>query len=374
MSNHPQLYTARLRRAAKSLITWPLRYWRGNWWHKTLSVAVLAFALCVGTMYGIALWYQHSEKDKQQTLGVTFIADYATYLGLNAHQTYQAILGDLQVKHLRLVSYWADIEPVQGQYDFSELDYEMAQAQAHHAKVTLAIGLRQPRWPECHAPSWIDTSKPESAWVPQLHTYMSVVINRYKGNSALESYQLENEFFNNFGACNNFDRTRLNNELALVRKLDPKHPVIISRSNNYIGFSMREPLPDEIGISVYRRVWDGAVTKRYFQYPYPSWYYAFLAGGEKLLTGKDSVIHELQTEPWPPHGQDILSTSLAEQNQTFDAQRLRTTTAFAKQTGIKQIDLWGAEYWYYRAQTLHDDSVWNTARQIFHEEQTPSSR
>jgi hypothetical protein len=154
-------------------------------------------------------------------------------------------------------------------------------------------------------------------------------------------------------------------ELALVRQLDPHHPVIISRSNNYVGFSIRKPLPDQVGISVYRRVWDGVVTHRYFQYPYPSWYYAFLAGGEKLLTGKDSVIHELQAEPWPPHGQDILSTPLIEQNQTFDAKRLQATTTFAEQTGIRQIDLWGAEYWYYRAQTLHDPSVWQTAQQIF---------
>jgi len=342
-----------------------IAYWRKNWWHKVVAVAVVLAVVCGSTMYGIALWYQHEQKNKPTTLGVTFIADYANYLGLDAHQTYMAILNDLHVKHLRLVSYWSDIEPTPGQYNFSELDWEVQQAQAHNAKISLAIGLRQPRWPECHPPGWIDTSKPEATWEPALKQYIAAVVSRYKSNPALQSYQLENEYFNSFGGCNNFDRARLSSELALVKKLDPQHPVIISRSNNYAGLATRQPLPDIIGISVYRHVWNSVLWHRYVTYPFPSWYYAFLAGAEQIVTGKPAVIHELQTEPWPPDDLDIPHISLREQNKTFTAQTLADTTKFGKQTGIKDIDLWGAEYWYYRMVTLHDPSVWNTAEQIF---------
>ncbi len=320
--------------------------------------------LLTAGMYGVAEWYLHSQPDKPTTIGVSFIPDYASYLGVDPHKTLDALL-HIGVRHLRLVSYWSDIEPVAGTYNFSELDYEMQQAQAAGAKVTLSIGLRQPRWPECHPPDWIDTTQPESAWTPQLNSYMSAVINRYKGSPALQSYQLENEFFNRFGSCNNFDRSRLNHELALTHKLDARHPVIITRSNNYIGFSLSAPLPDQIGLSVYRRVWDGNLSQRYFQYFYPSWYYAFLAGSQQILTGKPSVLHELQAEPWPAGGKGIKNTSLAEQSQTLDAKRLTGTVTFARNTGLKQIDLWGGEYWYYRMHILGDPSVWKAAQKEF---------
>ncbi|HSX07097.1 MAG TPA: beta-galactosidase [Candidatus Saccharimonadia bacterium] len=340
-------------------------YWRKNWWHRIVTIAIVIGVLCGSSMYSIALWYQHEQKGKSTTLGVTFIADYATSLSLDAHKTYTAILDDLHVKHLRLVSYWSDVEPTEGNYDFSELDWEMQQAQIHGAKVSLAIGLRQPRWPECHPPTWVDTTKPVQTWQPRLEQYITAVINRYKHNPALESYQLENEYYlSAFGECNNFSRTRLSSELALVRRLDSAHQVIMSRSDNYAGFSLRQPLPDVVGISIYRHVWAGPLH-HYLTYPFPSWYYAFLAGGEQILTGKPSVIHELQTEPWPPNGQDITKTSLPEQNKTLDAKTLKSTVKFGKQTGIQNIDLWGAEYWYYRMVKLHDPSVWNAAKYIF---------
>lgn len=339
---------------------------RKQFWIR-LAMGLAAFILLItSTMYGIALWYQHKQAGKPYELGVTFIPAYASYLGVDPHETLDAIINDLGVRKFRLVSYWNEIEQKQGAYDFSNLDWQMAEAEKAGASVSLAIGLRQPRWPECHAPDWVDTSQPTNQWQPALEAYMTAVINRYKDSPSLSSYQLENEFFNTFGDCDNFDRQRLSDELALVHKLDPHHPVIISRSNNYAGLPLRDPLPDVHGISIYRKVYSPWV-KGYFTYPFPSWYYAFLAGAQELTSDKPSVIHELQTEPWPANGQGITEVSLDEQNKTFDAAQLQANVAFAKQTGIRSIDLWGAEYWYYRWQVLDDDSVWQTARTIFSE-------
>ncbi|HEU4966394.1 MAG TPA: beta-galactosidase [Candidatus Saccharimonadales bacterium] len=344
---------------------WFVDYWRRSWGRKALVCFLLLTALCLCSMYGIARWYIWQEEKKPLVIGTSFIADYAWSLGLDAHQTMLAILDDLHVKHLRLVSYWNDIEPQKGQYSFSELDWEFAQANAHHAKVTLAIGLRQPRWPECHVPSWVDPTAPQSQWQPQLEQFIGTVVQRYKNNPALESYQLENEYYlDTFGICSNDKRERLTAEMDLVHAIDPKHTLIVSRSDNALGWPIHPQLPDQTGISIYRRVWT-PILGRYIEYPFPSWYYAFLAGGEKIMTGRDTVIHELQTEPWPPHGTPFTQVSLAEQNKSFDAARFKDTVAFAKNTGMRPIDLWGAEYWYYRKEKLHDPSLWQVAQQAF---------
>lgn len=315
-------------------------------------------------MYGIAQWYIHTEASKPLQLGVSFIPDYATYLGVDPQQTMDSLIG-IGVKHFRLVSYWSDIEPTPGHYDFSQLDWQFRKAEAAHATITLSIGLRQPRWPECHMPDWA-SGEPVSQWQPQLEQVMQAVINRYKTSPSLDSYQLENEYFlHGFGTCTNFDRQRLVDEFNLVKKLDSRHPVIISRSNNAIGIPVGPPKPDEYGVSVYKRVWDAGITHRYLEYPFPAWYYAFLAGLQKIHDGRDMIIHEMQAEAWAPNGKQLPQISLAEQNKSLDAKRLRDRFQYGKATGMREIDMWGGEYWYYRMVKLHDPSLWNVAQQEF---------
>jgi hypothetical protein len=356
--------TSYIKRLVKALKQWPINYWRKNWWHKILSVLFILMLLLIGTMYGIAQWYIHSEEHIPLQLGVSFIPDYAESLGINPEATMDALL-HIGVKQFRLVSYWSDGEPTPGHYDFSQLDWEFQKAQAAHAKIILTLGLRQPRWPECHMPTWA-SQEPESQWEPQLENYMQAVVERYKNSPSLESYQVENEYFlQGFGTCTNMDRSRLISEYNLVKRLDPKHPIIVTRSDNAIGIPVGQPQPSEFSISIYRRVWDAGVTHRYLEYPFPAWYYAFLAGWQKLADHKDMMIGELQAEAWAPNSKTIPEISLAEQNKSINAQRLKGVFNYGKATGMRSIDLWGAEYWYYRMTVLHDPSLWNVAKQEF---------
>ena len=338
--------------------------WRGSRWHKTLVCLAAAAILFLGGMYTVAEWYIHKHNKEPLALGVTFIPDYAQSFGLEPHQTLKAILGDLGVKRVRLVSYWKDIETSPGKYDFSKLDWQFAMANKYNAQISLAIGLRQPRWPECHEPDWVDISQPARQWTPELFKYMTAVIEHYKNNPALHDYELENEYFMKvFGECKNFDRDRLIQELALVKQLDPGRMVEISRSNNWVGLPVGQPTPDVFGISVYKRVWDQTLTHRYFEYPLPPWFYAALAGGGEIVTGRKMIIHELQAEPWPPAGTGILQAPLSEQFKSMNADRLKKRIKYGENTGIRTIDLWGAEWWYWLKTKKGDSSVWNVVKQ-----------
>lgn len=351
--------------------------WLGLGWPKSkllsrfLIFLIVIIFVSVGTMYGVAQWYIAKHKDQPVSIGTTFIPNYARSFGLDPKETFDAMITDLGIKRIRLVSYWTTHEPTPGKYDFSELDWQFEKAVEEDIKVSLAIGLRQPRWPECHMPKWAE-ELPKSVWSERLKDYMEQVINRYKDNPALESYQLENEFFLSvFGICPDFTRERLIDEYEFVKSLDPNHPVIISRSNNAMGLPVGEPQPDMFAVSIYKRVWDKSLTKRYIEYPFPAWFYGSLAGGGEILTGKDLFVHELQAEAWLPDKPDEFSmsdpASIPEQNKSLDAERLADRFDYGIATGMKTIDAWGAEWWYWRKVKANDPSLWNTAKQKIQE-------
>jgi hypothetical protein len=363
----------KLRRAWQWLRGWPVHYWRRGWWPKLQMIVLVTLVVCLGIMYGIARWYIWSERGKPFELGTSFIPAYAQSLSLDPEQTMDALIGDVGVKHFRLVSYWDQLEPAPGQFDFSSLDWQFQKVEAAHGTVSLSLGLRQPRWPECHMPSWA-ASEPKSVWEPQLNAFITAVVNRYKTSPALQSYQVENEYFlKGFGICQTIagalDRSRLVDEFNLVKKLDGQHTVIINRSNNALGWPVGQPQPDKFGISIYKRVWDATLTHRYLEYPFPAWYYAFVAGTEKIFTGKDLMIHELQAESWGPEGKSLDQISATEGDKSLDAKRLSGRVKFAEGTGMKEAYLWGSEYWYFRMQKQHDPSLWNAAKQLFADQQ-----
>lgn len=313
--------------------------------------------------YAISYWYMKKHANEPLVMSTTFIPSYAEWLGVEPKETMQALIDDLGFRHFRLVSYWKDIEREQGTYDFSNLDWQFEKAEDSGSKITLAIGLRQPRWPECHMPEWA-MNEPMEVWSPQLNEFIEAVVNRYKSSPALESYQLENEFFMTvFGECPDFTRERLVSEFELVKRTDPYHPVIITRSNNWGGIPIGAPTPDQFGVSVYKRVWDKTITKRYFEYPYPPWFYGALAGAGEIVTGKSMIVHELQMEPWSPEGLSLVTSPIEEQNKSMNAERLKDRFQYGRETGMRFIGTWGAEWWYARKQIHGDPSLWNVAKE-----------
>lgn len=339
-----------------------IRYWQRGIWQKiwvSLSVFVLLF---VSGMYAIAQWYIIRNQDKPLVYGATFIPSYAESFGLNAEETMAAMIDDLGFKHLRLVSYWSSGEKERGVYDFSYLDWQLEKARQNDVKITLAIGLRQPRWPECHMPEWA-RPLPKSEWEQPLMDYIRATVERYRNDPIIESWQLENEYFlRPFGICPDYSRERLVAEYDLVKSLDDTRPLIVTRSNNALGWAVGEPRPDISAVSIYKRVWDRTITKRYVEYPFPAWFYANLAGWNELLHGSDTFIHELQAESWLPDGFEMHTASTEELYKSFSPDRLEDRLEFAEATGMKRIDLWGPEWWYYMKEKRGAPELWETGK------------
>jgi hypothetical protein len=308
----------------------------------------------------LAWGYRFSQRDIPVSYGVSFSLKYADELGVDWKANFTALLDDLQIRRYRLMSYWNYHEPENGRYDFKALDWQMDEAAKRGAKVMLATGLRQPRWPECHIPAWA-ADLPADQWQRELDEYIAVVAQRYSQHPALDTYQLENEYFNrNFGTCDQYGYSvdRLRREKDIIHSVDPRHPVVISFANQ-LGMPLRGPHPDLYATSLYR----GNYIKRlgYITYPIPSHFYAAKSQLVRWLHGREVIIHELQLEPWGPRATKDLSDG--DQLHYMPTERMADTFVFARRTGMKEIHLWGAEWWYWRKEHRNDPAMWETARE-----------
>ncbi len=338
----------------------PAHGWQRSWWGRSL-IALLATVVVFASapLWNPVLFPPVS----QPNYGVSFSEKRSTELGLDWRANYLALLDDLKIKNYRLMSYWDVHERMRGQLDFRSLDWQMDEAAKRGAKVSLAIGLRQPRWPECHEPAWA-TKITGNEWKQALYSYMETVVKRYEHHPALISWQLENEGMNDwFGMCGKSDRTRLIEEFKLVKSLS-SHPIWMSLSDQH-GLPLGQPWPDKFGYSVYRIVWSEKTWpyKGYLTYPTPIWYHRARAAVIHAYTGRDIFIHELQLEPWGP--KDFKDMSTDEQNISMSTKQIGENVYFAREIGARDIYTWGSEWWYWRKTIKNDPSVWETVRTEF---------
>jgi hypothetical protein len=187
---------------------------------------------------------------------------------------------------------------------------------------------------------------------------MTKVVDRYKASPALESWHLENEYFNrNFGNCDDFSTKRLKDEVDLIHNLDSEHPVVLTLADQ-LGFPLFSTKSDIYATSLYRGNYVKFVG--YIPYPITTHFYSGKAFFIKLLRKRDIYIHELQLEPWGP--KPIRDLTLAEQDKYMGYDQIVGNIRFGVQTGMKKMYLWGAEWWYWRKVKFDDPSVWNTVK------------
>ncbi|HEY4502575.1 MAG TPA: cellulase family glycosylhydrolase [Candidatus Paceibacterota bacterium] len=328
------------------------------------SLIITSGILVILTISYFFFAFQPSDQLQDKiTYGVSFNTQYARELGLDWREVYNALLTDLNVKHVRLAAHWPMIEPEKDLYNWDELDYQIHMAQNHNADVILAVGRRLPRWPECHIPQWAQNL----SWDDQkeeIKDQITHVVERYKNESNIIYWQVENEPFLTVFAtehCGELDKSFLKEEIALVRELDPTRPIVVTDSGNLGLWYNAYRLSDVFGTSVYLFLWNPDIGP--FKSILPASYYRVKQNIMRFLFGKKPMLLiELSAEPWllTP----VIEASIETQYQRMSIDKFEQILNFAKETGFNRQYLWGAEWWYW-LKKRGDNSFWEHGKELF---------
>ncbi len=286
------------------------------------------------------------------TYGVSFSPNYATYIGEDPKDIYQKILYDLRAKVIRINAYWDLVEPNKDQFDFKDLDYYITEAEGAGATIILTVGYKLPRWPECRAPKWVDSSDLKLRQERQL-SMVKQVIERYEQNPTVSAFQIENEPLLKFGECPEPDVKFLEKEVSLVRTLTKK-PIILTDSGELRTWATPMKLSDVFGTTIYRKVFDHRIGELYYPIP-PSFYRLKSEIIRKTLAPKNqkTIVAELQAEVWTDKA--LPTVPIETQVMNYPLRDLKATVNFTKKTGFSEVILWGAEWWYYMAKRGHPE-------------------
>ena len=294
--------------------------------------------------------------------GVNFSQKHAQNLGTDWKESYSAIIDELGVKNIKLAVYWDLIEPGKGEYNFSDLDWQIKKAEEEGVDIIPVIGMKVPRWPECHAPQWAKNISKEDQQNEMLGM-LKKVVERYKESPSVKKWQVENEPFFSFGECQKIDKDFLKKEIDLVKSLDQqKRPIIISDSGEGSFWIQAAKLGDIVGTTMYRKVWFSQFNN-YLNYYFPPVFYWRKAEIVKALFNKKVICVELQAEPWCP--QLIYNSSPEEQEKTMNLNQFQKNIEFAKKTGFDEFYLWGNEWWYWMKEKQNKPEIWNEAGKLF---------
>ena len=189
---------------------------------KKIMLYILIFLLLVIIFFFVG---KSSEAEKI-VWGVNFSQKHAEGLGLNWQETYSALVDDLGAKNIKLATYWDLIESEEEQYNFEDLDWQIKTAEEKGAKLLLVIGMKTPRWPECHIPDWAKNLDKEKQQEKILDLIEKIVL-RYRDSTAINMWQVENEPFFPFGECPWVDTEFLKKEIELVKFLDSQKRKIL---------------------------------------------------------------------------------------------------------------------------------------------------
>ncbi|HAV11262.1 MAG TPA: hypothetical protein DCX32_01830 [Candidatus Moranbacteria bacterium] len=326
---------------------------------KTLALlfaGLTTLALCIFAYFNLPV----ALPEQEANLGVTFSSRYAQDIGLDWKEAYLATMDDLGVKKIRIAAYWDLVEKTEGQYDFSELDWQLDEAGKRNAEIVLAVGQKVPRWPECHIPQW--AKEDDAKRKEKLLSFVETTVFRYKDHPAISIWQVENEPFLGFGICPPLDVELLDKEIEMVRRIDPEKGIMLTDSGELSIWLRAAKRGDHFGTTMYREVF----TEKYgfWKYPLGPNFFKIKKAMVGTLVGQKNVsVIELQGEPWIEGW--TTGFPLKRQFESMNASKLKDNIEYARKTGITDIYVWGVEWWYWLKATQDHPEVWDQAKILY---------
>ena len=334
---------------------------------RTLKITGTAIIVLLVAFF---IWFLSGEGVKEPhdiTWGVSFFPKQAQDLGLDWRTVYIALLDDMGVKRLRLAVPWNAVSRDRGVYDFSDIDWMLEEADKRGATVTLNVGRKLMRWPECHDPQWI-YGTPLEEFDSLVLEFLEDTINNLKHHENIVMWQVENEPIFPFGECYGVRPSKdlFKREVALVRSLDER-TISTTDSGELASWLSVSSEVDRLGVSLYR-VTDNPTFGRFFYPLRPGFYQKkekFVKAINKNL--QDVFISELQLEPWTLV--PLSMTPLGEQFKSMSFNRTQANIDFAKRTGFSEVYLWGVEWWYWLKLEHRDARFWNLGKELIREQE-----
>ncbi len=331
--------------------------------HSWLKTAAKIFLAIVLVLAGLALFfYYRFQPTPQPGWGLNFSPELAEYLGFAPEPLFRQMLDDFRPPSLRLTAYWETLEPTPGKFDFSSIDAMLRETDKRGTKVILVLGHKQPRWPECHHPTWYEKLSP-AAQSGAVLTMLRSAVEHFKQFSSIQAWQIENEPFFPYGPnCPAVPAGLFVQELALVKSLDLRPLVATDSGEKGAWLPTVWAGADIFGSTMYRTVYQNKQGK-YLTYPIPPALYRIRAGILETFSGVREVFNvELQAEPW--FATSPFDTPWEKQAALMNPGLFAEYVDYARQVGFAENYFWGVEWWYWAFVQGHPE-MWQTAKDFF---------
>jgi len=284
-------------------------------------------------------------------LGITFSHRHLEYLGLNVLDALNQAL-TLDFSHLRLGCYWSETEPEKNKYNFAKIDQLLKKCEKANQPVILTVGVKAPRWPEFYWPDYLknkDTNNLETQ--ARIISFIKKTINQLDHYQCITHWQIENEPLDPSGPDNLTISTEfLNQEIETAKALTTKQIIINFWGNDLLNRKLFEKISNQKNITIGLDLYPKQFVKKIFKQNLYKGYLGLHQPKNKFIKtlnkiNQPIIITELQAEPWEANEQGYL----AQNPQSISPTQLEKNLRDAQELPVKEIILWGFEYWLWQA-------------------------